>query len=235
MTSLSDKCFIDFGDIRLPIQIKKHRTSRKLTVRYHPLRKCLALTLPQYVSIKQGLHFVSEKQEWILQQISHYNNYTSFSDGQVLPIFGKDIRLEHRGGRGIISEEDDVWLIHGDIEFIHRRVHKFICSKLEIEVSKLAEGFARQIGVKIKNITLRDTTSHWGSCSANGHLSFSWRLSFAPYEVLEYVVAHEVAHIREHNHSPDFWNLVAQIYPDFRKSKDWLKLNGKDLYKYGVS
>lgn len=233
MTSLSDKYFIDLGETRLPVKIKKHKTSRKLTVRYQPLQKSVLLTLPQTASIKQGLHFINEKQDWILRQISNYNNTTTFSDGQTLPVLGKNILLQHIGGRGTISEKDGIWQIHGDMEFMARRVQKHIIDKAKKEIAMLADGFSKKLGVKIAGITLRDTSSRWGSCSYDGNLSFSWRLIFAPYDVLYYVVAHEVAHIREHNHSEKFWDLVAGLHPDFSQSENWLKRNGRTLYKYG--
>ena len=234
MKPSSNKYFIDLGEIRLPILIKKHRTSRRLIVRYQPLQKSLSLTLPQATSIKQGLHFINEKQEWILRQLAQYSNAGSFSDGQIIPILGKDIRLEHIGGRGLVSEEEGVLLVHGDIEFMEHRVRKWLIKKAREEIITLTEGFSGILAVKIGNITLRDTSSRWGSCSHDGNLSFSWRLVFAPYEVLAYVVAHEVAHIREHNHSAKFWALVEQLHPEFNVAQSWLKKHGKSLYMYGV-
>lgn len=232
MKPLLSTHFIDLGELRLPIKVKKHRTSRRLIVRYQPLQKSLSLTLPQATSLKQGLHFINEKREWILHQVMQYSNATSFSDGMIIPILGRNIKLEHVGGRGLISELDDVLQIHGNVEFLVRRVKNWLIQKLKSEIIALTQKFSAQIDVKIGTITLRDTSSRWGSCSHDGNLSFSWRLIFAPYEVMAYVVAHEVAHIREHNHSPDFWKLVGHLHPEFEASQNWLKNNGKSLYIY---
>ncbi len=228
------KYFIDLGEIRLPILIKKHRTSRRLIVRYQPLQKSLSLTLPQAVSIKQGLHFINEKQQWILRQMEQYSAAGTFYDGQIIPILGQDVRLEHIGGRGFVSEGEGVLQAHGDIEFMARRVQKWLIQKARTEIILLTEIFTARLAVKAGNITLRDTSSRWGSCSHDGNLSFSWRLVFAPYEVLSYVVAHEVAHIREHNHSVKFWALVEQLHPEFKSAQIWLKKHGKSLYVYGI-
>lgn len=227
--------FIDIGDTRLPIIITKRRTSRRLVVRYQPLKKSLSLTLPQATSIKQGLHFVNEKRGWIARQLLQYENAPSFSDGGVIPIFGKDIKIEHVGGRGTVTEAEGVLQIHGDIEFMARRVKKYLIGRLKSEIVMLAKNNAEKLGVKTGSITLRDTSSRWGSCSFDGNLSFSWRLVFAPYEVLAYVVAHEVTHIREHNHSPRFWNLLESIYPGYEAAENWLKKNGKSLYSYNIT
>ncbi len=234
-TSKNDAHFIDIGDIRLPIKITKRRNSRRLVVRYQPIKKSLSLTLPQATSIKQGLHFVNEKREWIEKQLMQYANPKPLHNDRTIPIFGKEMRIEHIGGRGLITEEYGVLKIHGDIEFMARRIKKYLIDKLKSEISMLAKNNAATLGARIGSITLRDTSSRWGSCSFEGNLSFSWRLVFAPYEIVAYVVAHEVAHIREHNHSPAFWKLVAGLCPNYMESEDWLKKNGKTLYSYNIT
>jgi hypothetical protein len=89
------------------------------------------------------------------------------------------------------------------------------------------------LGVVVKRVTVRDQSSRWGSCSTNGVLSFSWRLILAPDFVLDYLAAHEVAHLVELNHSQRFWRLVKRIYPNFARAKAWLDLHGTDLHRYG--
>ena len=93
---------------------------------------------------------------------------------------------------------------------------------------------ARNLGVRARRITLRDQKSRWGSCSSAGQLSFSWRLVLAPPFVLDYVAAHEVAHLAEMNHGPRFWRLVAKTLPAFEEAKVWLRIHGMDLYRYGM-
>jgi len=227
--------FIDIGDTRLPIKITKRRKSRRLVVRYQPIKKSLSLTLPQATSIKQGLHFVNEKREWIAKQLLQYTDSQPLSDNSIIPIFGKETRMEHAGGRGTITEENGILKIHGDIEFMARRVKKYLVDKLKSEITILVKSNAVKLGVKTGSITLRDTSSRWASCSFDGNLSFSWRLVFAPYEVISYIVAHEVAHIKEHNHSAAFWKLVEELYPDYSKSEEWLKKNGRSLYNYNIT
>src|SRR5258705_480707 len=89
-----------------------------------------------------------------------------------------------------------------------------------------------ELSVRPKRITIRDTSSRWGSCSSARSLSFSWRLILAPPAVLEYVVAHEVAHLRELNHKPRFWRLVETLVPDIEKSQAWLSTQGAMLHRY---
>ena len=233
MKLVSTAHFIVIGDKQLPIVIRKHRTSRRLVVRYQPLRECVSLTLPRYVTIKQGLDFIQEKREWITRQVQQFSHAKNFSDGVMIPVLGRDMRLVHVGGRGLASEAEGELFVHGEASFMARRVRDYLHKRLKTEINSLAERYASRLGVNVGRITIRDTSSHWGSCSAGGNLSFSWRLVFAPYAVLDYVVAHEVAHIREHNHSAKFWALVQQVFPGYEAQRDWLKLYGETLYKFG--
>ena len=93
---------------------------------------------------------------------------------------------------------------------------------------------AANLGVRVRHIGLRDQTTRWGSCSANGFLSFSWRLILAPPHVLDYVAAHEVAHLIEMNHGARFWKLVARSVPRLDEAKHWLRHEGTDLHRYAA-
>ncbi len=225
--------FIQFEELRLPIIVTKRKTSRRLILRYSPLRQCVSLTLPKSVSLKYGLNFVEQKREWIRLQLQKHSGNKGFVDGQIIPVLGENLTLKYVGGRGIISEASGALQVHGANEFMARRVRSWLQKKCKIEIMRMADIYAARLGVKLGKISLRDTSSRWGSCSHDGNLSFSWRLIFAPIEVLHYVVAHEVAHIREHNHSPAFWAYVAQICPNWKHSRDWLKKHGTSLYNYG--
>ncbi len=97
------------------------------------------------------------------------------------------------------------------------------------------DGHAARLGRGYRSLTLRDTRSRWGSCSAAGGLMFSWRLILAPPEILDYVAAHEVAHLAEMNHSPAFWRVVAGLCPDYARHRAWLRKHGQTLHAYDFS
>ena len=99
-------------------------------------------------------------------------------------------------------------------------------------VHMLVEDEAAALGVEVKGIQIRDQRTRWGSCSASGNLSFNWRLVLAPFEVLDYVVVHEVCHLREPNHSRRFWRLVETRRPDWRDQKAWLTEHGPELLAF---
>ena len=99
-------------------------------------------------------------------------------------------------------------------------------------VAMVADDEAAALGVTVERITIRDQRTRWGSCSTTGALSFNWRLAIAPFEVLDYVVVHEICHLREHNHSARFWKLVEARRPDYRAQRAWLDEHGPELLAF---
>ena len=231
MNTTSYSLHIDGSDI--PIVIRRHPSSRRMIIRYQPLQNFISLTLPRYVGIRQGLDFVSSKRNWIAQQLKSHPERMPFSDGQSLPILGQTYTLRHVGGRGVVRAQGQELLVHGQKEFMERRVLTWLKKIAAEEISKLAHEKASMVGTKIGRISVRDNSSCWGSCTRSGNLSFSWRLIFAAPEILDYVVCHEVAHRIEHNHSKKFWKVVESLCPHWQQSYDWLHAHGKTLYSYG--
>jgi hypothetical protein len=136
-------------------------------------------------------------------------------------------------GKGPAWIEDGVIHVTGDPAFLTRRVRDFLRALAKRELSERAEAMAAQIGRKVARVTVRDTVSRWGSCARGGNLSFSWRLIFAPEAVIDYVVAHEVAHLIEMNHSQRFWRIVEQLHPDAKAERLWLNNNRLRLMRIG--
>lgn len=144
---------------------------------------------------------------------------------------GRPLPLRHAPGRGLPRLENGELVLHGDPAFLKRRARDWLVAEARRTIVPLAEGYAKRLNKKLRRVTLKDTTSRWGSCSADGVLMFSWRLVMAPQEVLDYVVAHEAAHLVEMNHSAAFWAVVAEIYPRHRAARAWLKQHGGALHK----
>lgn len=133
----------------------------------------------------------------------------------------------------MVRAEGEALLVPGDASFMARRVREWLKARAKEEITRLAMEKARQIDKTIKKISLRDTSSLWGSCNHKGHLSFSWRLILAPAAALEYLVCHEVAHLKYLNHGEKFWQTVAQLCPDYEQQRRWLRTHGHALYAYG--
>lgn len=115
----------------------------------------------------------------------------------------------------------------------HRQIlERFLRKQARSEIITLADNFCQQIDVKYSRIAIKDQKSRWGSCSSKKNLNFNWRLVLAPKEVIEYVVAHEVAHLKHMNHSKDFWNCVSDLDSNYQNALTWLKQNGMQLHMY---
>jgi predicted metal-dependent hydrolase len=146
----------------------------------------------------------------------------------------------HRAGaRGTVWTETNqhgerLLCVAGDGPHVDRRVSDFLKREARRDLEIANARAAATLGVKIKRLSIRDQSSRWGSCSTTGALSYSWRLILAPPFVLDYLAAHEVAHLVEMNHSPRFWRLVDRLCPHARRAKPWLELHGTDLHRYGL-
>jgi len=163
-----------------------------------------------------------------------------FVDGVEIPLRGEPHRLCFIGpmrGAPVVSTSaaDGVRRLNiaGAREHAARRLRDWLFAQAHSDLAQRVAWHTRGLGVRARRITLRDQATRWGSCSANGLLSFSWRLILAPSFVLDYVAAHEVAHLLEMNHGPRFWKLVARSVPRLEEARGWLRREGTDLHRYG--
>jgi predicted metal-dependent hydrolase len=147
--------------------------------------------------------------------------------------------VHRRGQRGTVWVETDdagqrLLCVAGDPPHVDRRIADFLKREARRDLERASSRHADALGVAITRVSVRDQSSRWGSCSNSGVLSFSWRLILAPPYVLDYLAAHEVAHLLELNHSPKFWRLVRRLYPNYERPKTWLDTHGTDLHRYGL-
>ncbi|MDF2840148.1 MAG: hypothetical protein K0Q99_920 [Clostridia bacterium] len=111
-----------------------------------------------------------------------------------------------------------------------QQLKQWMVEKAEEEIKQRAKEFGMIIGVHYNHIRIKDTKTRWGSCSSKGNLNFNFRILMAPKEVMDYIIVHELCHLKQMNHSKAFWNEVAQYMPDYSIHKEWLKANGRTLY-----
>jgi len=136
--------------------------------------------------------------------------------------------------RGTLKEGECLLCVASRAPHIDRRIGDFLRREAKRDLEIASRHFATELGVEIKRVAVRDQASRWGSCSTTGMLSFSWRLILAPSMVLNYLAAHEVAHLVEMNHSARFWRLVQRVCPYHDRAKSWLDVHGTDLHRYGL-
>lgn len=197
------------------------------------------LTLPPGIGKIRAERFLGDYVGWIASRLRAMPQRVLLGDGAVIPFRGEPTRIVHalpfRGETRIEEREGArLLLVHGAAENVPARVLRFLKAEALRELSTASARYAARAGVSIGRISIKDTRSRWGSCSAKGDLAFSWRLILAPPSVLDYLAAHEVAHRLEMNHSPRYWRNVRAICPDYQAAEDWLKRHGATLHHYGA-
>lgn len=227
--------YLKVGQEVLPLVIKRHASAKRICLRYNPTQHAISLTLPRRTRVADGLQFLMLKSQWLIDTLEEMPEKKQIKPGVVVPLLGRRVRIKHDDTLRVNYKlEYELLSVAGGREFFPRRVTEALKKIASKEITKLTEKYATKIHRRVNRISVRDTRSRWGSCSSTGNLSFSWRLVFAPKEVMEYVVAHEVAHLRHMNHSPAFWATVEQICPNYEPARVWLRMHGKHLYRFNA-
>jgi predicted metal-dependent hydrolase len=218
----------------VPVLVRRSRRARRITLRIDQRRDAVTLVLPWRGSEAEGMRFAASKTRWLLARLDELPPKVAFRDGARLPFQGTEHTIRHRpDARGGVWREGSEIHVAGDHRHMARRLTDWLKKQARAEIGAKARDAASTLGRRVKRITLRDAATRWGSCSADGALAFSWRLILAPSAVLDYVVAHEVAHLKEMNHSRKFWTLVGLLHPAPGRARAWLRANGTALQRYG--
>ena len=214
-----------------PIEIVLRRSARarRISLRVSRLDGQVTLSLPQWTAEREALAFAREKEDWIRRNLSGRVAATLPQPGKTMQFEGREVFISSHRGCGVRLEDDQL-LVPGDPEQAAARIKAFLKVSARDRLNAAVDHYAGLVGRKVSQITLRDTRSRWGSCTTDGRLMFSWRLIMAPVPVLDYVAAHEVAHLVEMNHSPDYWAVVEDICPGYKGQRRWLRLHGQKLH-----
>lgn len=220
----------------VPVFLTEHNRARRISLRVDPVGGRVVLVKPRRVSKRDAIAFAAEKTEWIADRLAELPQPIPFEPDAGIPLFGRPHTLRHRpeARRGVWLEEDNL-CVSGPREHLSRRTQDWLKREARHVTTPIAKAFAEQLGKHVSQVSIRDTKSRWGSCTATGKLSFSWRLILTPEHVLRYVVAHEVAHLKELNHSSRFWQVVETLIDDRQAATQWLKTHGGELHRYGLS
>ena len=231
---------VTFGGEAYLVQLKRNRLARRYTLRIHTARREVVLTMPPRGSLKQAREFAEKHGAWMATRLQRLPEPLPFEDGAIVPLRGVDHRIVHRpNARGTVwteigAEGALMLCVAGAAPHVGRRVRDYLKREAKRDLEVASKAAAAALGVTVKRVSIRDQTSRWGSCSTTGVLSYSWRLILTPPYVLDYLAAHEAAHLVEMNHSRAFWRQVERICPDFKRAKAWLDASGADLHRYGA-
>jgi len=219
------------GDPPVPLLLRRSARARRISLRVSALDGRVTLTLPKRVAQQEALDFAESKSTWIRRQLAQYVPPSTVGAGSSVMIQGKETRIELGKLRKATLKGDTLWL-PGSPEMAPARLKAYLKLRAKAELLACTSYYAAKVQRPVNRITLRDTRSRWGSCTSAGNLMFSWRLIMAPPEVLDYVAAHEVAHLVEMNHSDAYWAVVDDICPGYQAHRLWLRQNGARLHRY---
>jgi predicted metal-dependent hydrolase len=219
----------------VPVAIRVSPRARRVGLRIDEARRTIVLVLPPGVPVQRGLRFLEAQRGWIMTRLAVLPRRVPFVEGAIVPVLGVPhrIRRELDPAAPAVGIADGEIRVRGDPAHLPRRVRDHLIATARGELAGRARDAAARIGYHARRIGVRDPTSRWGSCSGSSSLSFSWRLILAPEPVLDYVVAHEVAHLAEMNHGPRFWRLVESLAPGTAAPRAWLKRHRSRLLAYG--
>jgi len=229
---------LTFDRSQVRVAVKRVATSRRFTLRVRAANRDVVLTMPKRASAKEAKAFAERHAGWVLARLARLPKTIDFAPDSIVPLRGIDHRLAHvlgsRAAAAIdVAGEEPRIRVGGDPAFFGRRVEDFLKREARRDLERSVADYCAKLGVARAPLTLRDTSSRWGSCTVTGHLNFSWRLILAPDYVLDYLAAHEVGHLRHMNHSPAFWRVVQGMCPATDRAEAWLKAHGAQLHRYG--
>ncbi len=222
--------------LEMEVRLRRSDRARRFTLSVSRVDGLPQLTLPSRATDAEAMDFLRRQAEWLAGAVSRVPPARVVQAGRALPYRGGSVILEATPGpRRAPRIEAGRLLVGGDPGQAPARALAFLKVEAREALVAAARGYAAEIGRAPTRVTLRDTRSRWGSCSSDGALSFSWRLIMAPPDVLDYVAAHEAAHLAEMNHGPRFWALVDRLTPDWRERRDWLRRHGAALHRVDFS
>ena len=219
------------GRSDIVIQVKRSARSKRLSLRVSSLDGRITLTAPPKVPERQLQAFIAEREVWLRQNLDKLPAQSAIALGKSLPILGVAHQIARRASHRVT---------HGD-GFVHvpfdkpkpaARLQGYLKALARDHLVGESDKFAARLGIEYARLSLRDTRSRWGSCTQDKALMYSWRLVLAPFEVLSYVAAHEVAHLKFMDHSAQFWNQVGDLYGDYDAPRAWLKAQGASLHRF---
>lgn len=214
------------------VRLRVSRRARRFTLRLVPGEAEAILSLPPGVPLGEARAFLETHAGWLARALADHPGPVPVVAGARLPVEGRIVEVVAEAARRGTPHLDTGRLVVPGSGPVGPRIAAWLRERARAALAEATERHASVLGCRVGAITLRDTRSRWGSCSSRGRLGFSWRLAMAPPAVLDYVAAHEVAHLREMNHGRRFWTLVEALVPDYARHRGWLRREGSSLHRY---
>lgn len=232
----STEAQIDGRLVAVEVRVSARARNYRLSIQHHGAP---VLTVPRHGRWPEAEAFLNRQTPWLAARLKRVAKPVSFRAGARVPLRGVDHRIVATNrirGRveAALVDEEPVLMVPGEAAHRARRLVDWLKIEAQRDLERRVAVHARRLGVTVKSVAMRSQSTRWGSCSSTGRLNFNWRLVLAPPYVLDYVAAHEVAHLVEMNHSQAFWDTVARTLPGMERGRAWLKAHGRQLMVYGL-
>lgn len=228
----NDPLTVDLNGKQVPVSVRRNARAKKMILRVDALTGDIKLTAPRYVSERELSRFLNESQAWIAAERLKVQANPVTGHGDLLPVAGETLGIVYTGlAPRRVTRGHDQLTVGGPVDQAPARLERWLKAQAKLELSADAGAFASRLCVDIGRISIGDMKTRWGSCSSTGTLRFNWRLILAPEAVRRYVAAHEVSHLLEMNHSPQFWGHVERLVPDYKVRRKWLRERGSELMR----
>jgi predicted metal-dependent hydrolase len=205
-----------------------------VSLRIDPCGGAVIVTLPPRAGRGAGMALLADHGAWVSARLAALPGAIALIAGARVPLHGEEHLIRHMGGRRrTICVASGEILVGGEAATLPRLVAEFLRAEARRSLGALVAAKSARAGLVARRLTVKDTSSRWGSCAASGHLAFSWRLVMAPRFVQDYVAAHEVAHLRHMDHGAEFWRLVARLSERGDEAMAWLRAEGPRLLRVG--
>ncbi|HBN32332.1 MAG: SprT family zinc-dependent metalloprotease [Rhodobacterales bacterium] len=222
---------VKIGSPPIEVHLRRSARARRYSLRISNADGKVSLTLPNRASERAALDFAYRQEDWLRAALGKRPAAVVPEIGGKVLYLGQEVSLLQGTARSVKAGPEGLFL-PGSVETLGARLKGFFKVQARERLAAASHYYASQLGRDICALSLRDTRSRWGSCTADGRLMYSWRLIMAPPEVLEYVAAHEVSHLVQMNHSAEFWAVVEGLMPDYQRHRKWLKANGARLHHF---
>ena len=232
ITLLTGQTFDFSKHLGFEVKVVKSPLAKRLTLRIDERKRQPVLTVPRYCSQTKALKFLDEHRDWIINMLARLPVISGFANGSIFSFFTKQYTVRHNPDQRGTFFDRDYLKVGGKPEFLHRRVTDFLKEQTLKQLSERTVQKAKLLNCPVASVSVKDTKSRWGSCSTLKNINYNWRICFAPEYVIDYLVCHEVSHLKHPDHSADFWTTVKELCPNCEDGRHWLKVKGKDLYKY---
>lgn len=231
------KADIDLAGLERHVKLRRDKRAKRMALRLDPANRCVHFVLPSHASSVKAQAFIDSHRQWVMDRIEELPEFIPFEHGSVIPVLGRDVEIvvvrSDKRKSTHIELQDHVLYVETNLEDYEPRIKRFLKKVAREYLTDILEEKTAKIDRAAKKIQIRDTKSRWGSCSTEGGISLSWRLIFAPLSAMDYVVAHEAAHLIHMNHSKQFWSLCEKLSLSYDEGKKWMREHGYTLHSFG--